>query len=149
VVSPNETPRDVVNFGRVENLPIALSVALAALASAVLAHMVASSVRRRRHDLAILKTLGLGKRHIRAVVGWQATTLVISALVVGIPAGVVGGRWAWTSLADRVGVVPEPRVSVGALALMVPAAIVIANLVAAIPGRIAARTQPAIVLRAE
>jgi hypothetical protein len=32
---------------------------------------------------------------------------------------------------------------------MVPAAIVIANLVAAIPGRIAARTQPALVLRTE
>ena len=149
VVSPNETPRDVVNFGRVENLPIALSVALAALASAVLAHMVASSVRRRRRDLAILKTLGLGKRDVRAVVGWQATTLVISAIAVGIPAGVVGGRWAWTSLADRVGVVPAPRVSVGALALMIPAAIVLANLVAAIPGRIAARTQPALVLRTE
>ncbi|MEX2555078.1 MAG: FtsX-like permease family protein [Actinomycetota bacterium] len=149
VVSPNETPRDVVNFGRVENLPIALSVALAALASAVLAHMIASSVRRRRHDLAILKTLGLGKGHIRAVVGWQATTLVVAALVVGIPVGVVGGRWAWTSLADRGGVVPAPRVPVAALALMMPAAILLANLVAAIPGRIAARTQPALVLRTE
>lgn len=144
-----ETPADVVNFGRVENLPLILSAALALLAAAVLAHMVASSVRRRRRDLAILKSLGLGRRQLRAAVGWQATLMILAALAIGVPAGIMGGRWAWTALADRVGVVPEPRVPAVATILMLPAAILLANLVAAIPGRIAARTQPALVLRAE
>jgi hypothetical protein len=40
-------------------------------------------------------------------------------------------------------------VPVVALVLMVPAALLLANLVAAIPGRYAARTSPALVLRAE
>lgn len=149
LLAPNETPRDVINFGRVENLPIALSAALAVLAAAVLAHMVTSSVRRRRRDLAVLKTIGFGRRQVRAAVAWQATMLVLFAVAVGIPAGIAGGRWAWTSLADRVGVVPAARVPLGAIALMLPTAIVLANLVAAIPGRIASRTQPALVLRAE
>ena len=36
-----------------------------------------------------------------------------------------------------------------ALAVIAPAALVLANLIAALPGRAAARTQPAIVLRTE
>lgn len=144
-----EAPVDVVNFGRVEDLPIFLGGAFAVLAAAVLGHMVSASVRRRRRDLAILKTLGLGRRQIRAAVGWQATLLVLVALAVGIPVGIIGGRWAWTALANGVGVLPEPRVPLGAVLTIVPAAVLLANLVAALPGRIAARTQPAIVLRSE
>ena len=63
--------------------------------------------------------------------------------------GVAGGLWGWTALAERVGVVPAPRVPLVSLLLTVPAAALMANLVAAIPGRVAARTQPAIVLRAK
>ena len=144
-----QAPVDVVNFGRVENLPFVLGGALGVLAASVLAHMVWSSVARRRRDLAILKTLGFGRGQIRAAVGWQASLLVIIALLVGIPVGVAAGRWAWTALADRVGILPVPRVSVPALAMLVPAALLLANLVAALPGRSAARTQPALVLRAE
>jgi ABC-type lipoprotein release transport system permease subunit len=144
-----QAPVDVVNFGRVENLPFVLGAALGVLAAAVLAHMVWSSVARRRRDLAILKTLGFGRGQIRAAVGWQASLLVIIALLVGIPAGVVAGRWAWTALADRVGILPVPRVPLPALAMLVPGALLLANLVAALPGRSAARTQPALVLRTE
>lgn len=149
VAIPPQAPADVVNFGRVENLPFVLGGALGILAAAVLAHMVWSSVARRRRDLAILKTLGFGRRQIRAAVGWQASLLVIVALLAGIPAGVAAGRWAWTALADRVGILPVPRVSIPALAMLVPAALLLANIVAALPGRSAARTQPALVLRTE
>ena len=144
-----QAPADVVNFGRVENLPFVLGGALGVLAASVLAHMVWSSVARRRRDLAILETLGFGRGQIRAAVGWQASLLVMVALLVGVPVGVAAGRWAWTALADRVGILPVPRVSVPALAMLVPAALLLANLVAALPGRSAAPTQPALVLRAE
>jgi hypothetical protein len=40
-------------------------------------------------------------------------------------------------------------VPVGAILLLVPAALLIANLFAALPARLAARTRPAAVLRAE
>lgn len=44
---------------------------------------------------------------------------------------------------------PDPVVPAGSIALAAAAALVLANLVAALPGRAAARTPAAIVLRAE
>jgi len=52
-------------------------------------------------------------------------------------------------LADRLGVVPESGVPGIAVLLVIPAAIAVANLVAALPGRLAARTRPAQILRSE
>jgi hypothetical protein len=45
--------------------------------------------------------------------------------------------------------VPDPVVPAGSVALAAVAALVLANLVAALPGRSAARTPAAMVLRAE
>jgi len=45
--------------------------------------------------------------------------------------------------------VPAPAVSAGALALVALGTILLANLAAAMPGRSAARTPPALALRAE
>ena len=46
-------------------------------------------------DLAILKTLGFLRRQLMLVIGWQATSFSVFALLIGIPLGVVGGRSAW------------------------------------------------------
>ncbi len=67
----------------------------------------------------------------------------------GLPLGDVLGRWAWNLFAEQLGVVPEAVTPVPLLLLIVPGAIALANLVAIVPGRIAARTRPALVLRAE
>ena len=58
-------------------------------------------------------------------------------------------RWAWQLFADRLGVPLEASTPVAALALLVPATVVLANLVAALPARLAARTRPVAVLRSE
>jgi predicted lysophospholipase L1 biosynthesis ABC-type transport system permease subunit len=97
----------------------------------------------------VLKTIGFRRRQITATVAWQATTISVIALLIGVPVGVIVGRWAWVFYADRLGVVAEPVVAVSKVLLAVPLAIVIANLVAFVPGLIARRTKPAIVLRAE
>jgi hypothetical protein len=146
---PPETPEDIVSFGRVQNLPLILGLIIGLIAAATLAHTVASSVRRRRGDIAILKTLGFVRRQVRATVASQATVLIIAALIVGVPAGIAMGRVTWLAFADQIGVVPETRSAVGATILIIPAAIILANLIAAIPGRAAARVRPAAVLRAE
>jgi ABC-type lipoprotein release transport system permease subunit len=99
--------------------------------------------------LAILKTLGFVRRQVRAAVAWQATTLVTVALLVGVPVGIAVGRWVWTLFADELGVVAVPRVPLLAVALLIPCALVVANLVAAAPAAAAARTRPATVLRSE
>ena len=78
----------------------------AALAS--LALTLGSSVRRRRHDLALLKTLGFTRRQLASTVRWQASVTVVVGLVVGVPLGVIAGRWLWEVFARDLDVVPEP-----------------------------------------
>ena len=126
-----------------------LAGVLALLAVATVAHALVTAVRRRRRDLALLKTLGFTRRQVSTSVAWQATTFASVALVIGVPAGVIVGRWAWTALADNLGTVAEPIVPVLAVALAIPLVLLIANTVAFVPGRIAARLRPATVLRSE
>jgi ABC-type lipoprotein release transport system permease subunit len=148
VLSPSP-PIEVENLRRVGKLPDALVGLLALLAAAALTDLLVTSVRRRRRDLAILKTLGFVRRQVSATVAWQATTVALVALLVGMPVGVATGRWAWNLLVGRLGLDVEPvSPSLALLACVVGVALV-ANLVAAGPGRLAARTRPAITLRAE
>jgi ABC-type lipoprotein release transport system permease subunit len=142
-------PTDIVNFGRVEATPYLLGGILGALSVATLAHLLVSAVRRRRRELAILKTLGFVRGQVRSTVAWQATTLVVVALLVGVPLGVAIGRWAWMLFADGLGVVAVPRVPAIAIAVTVAGAILAANVIAAGPAQFAARTKPALVLRSE
>ncbi len=61
----------------------------------------------------------------------------------------VAGRLLWLAFARELGAVPDPVVPAASLALAAVAALVLANLMAALPGRSAARTPAAMVLRAE
>jgi ABC-type lipoprotein release transport system permease subunit len=121
----------------------------AGAAAAALAHALVTSVRRRRRELAILKTLGFTRGQVVATVAWQATTVAATGLLVGLPLGLGVGRFAWNVFASDLEVVPEAVTPIGLTALVVPATIVLANLIAALPAQTAARTRPALVLRAE
>jgi hypothetical protein len=68
---------------------------------------------------------------------------------VGLPVGVAIGRWSWRVYAVQQGVVPEPAVPVLLLLLVVPAMLVVVNLIAAVPARSAARTGAGLILRTE
>jgi ABC-type antimicrobial peptide transport system permease subunit len=144
-----EKPVDLANFNRVDSMPFVIGGLLGVVAIATLVHTLMTSIRRRRRDLAILKTLGFERRQVWRTVAWQATTIVLVALAIGLPLGVAGGRWAWTIFADELGIVPEPVIPLAAILLVIPAGIIAANLIAALPARLAARTRPALVLRAE
>src|SRR5205823_9586917 len=89
-------PSDLTSIARVDSLPGVLAGVLALLAAVTLAHTLVSSVRRRRRDLAVLKTLGFVRGQVSLAVVWQATTLSAIALLIGVPLGTAGGRWAWT-----------------------------------------------------
>ena len=108
---------------------------------------LAASVRRRRRDLALLKALGFTPRQLAAAVAWQATVTAVVGVVVGIPLGIVVGRELWTLFARNINAVPDPTVPVLSVFLVGLGALVFANLVAALPGRDAARTPTALVLR--
>jgi hypothetical protein len=91
------TPTDQVNFGQIQNLPFILGSILAVLALLTIAHLLVTSIRRRRRDLAILKTLGFARGDVGRTVAWQATTLAVVALVVAVPLGVALGGWGGVS----------------------------------------------------
>jgi len=142
-------PAPVADFGGVSELPAVISALLVAVAIGALAQTLVFSVRRRRRDLAILKTLGFDRRQVLSSVAWQATTFAAVGLIVGLPLGDALGRWAWNLFAEQLGVIPETVTPVPLLLLIVPGAILLANAVAIVPGHVAARTRPAPVLRAE
>jgi ABC-type lipoprotein release transport system permease subunit len=142
------TPTDVVNFGRVQQLPLLLGIALSLLALLTIVHLLLTSVRRRRRDFAVLRSIGFTRRQVRSAISWQASTLTAVALGLGVPAGILCGRVAWRLFAGQLGI--EPVVVLPfILVLVVPAALVLAVGVAAVPAESAARTRPAEILRSE
>jgi predicted lysophospholipase L1 biosynthesis ABC-type transport system permease subunit len=147
-VLPAVPPPEVRNLSGVSGLPLVLALVLMLLASGIIAHTLLTSVRRRRRELAILKTLGFVTRQVRATVMWQATAIAGLSLLVGVPLGILAGRWAWLLFAGQAAIVPAPVVSALTL-LAFPAVLALANAIAAVPARAAARTQPAAVLRSE
>jgi ABC-type antimicrobial peptide transport system permease subunit len=142
-------PAAISNYASVRATPLALGGLLALLAVALLAQVLVTTTRRRGRDLAVVKTLGFLRRQVSAAVAWQATALAAVALLVGLPLGVAGGRWAWALFAGSVGVGPGAAVPLGAIALMVPVTLLLANAIAAGPGWSAARIKPAVALRQE
>ena len=114
-----------------------------------LAHTLLTSVRRRRRDLAVLKVLGFVRSQVSATVAWQASVIAAVAVVVGLPLGIAGGRWAWHLFAGQLGVPPQARTPALAMVAIAAATLLLANLLAAGPARIAARTHPSAILRAE
>ena len=143
------TPTDLVNFGQVRNLPMLLGTALSGLALVTIAHLLITSVRRRRRDFAILRALGFTRGQVRRTAAWQAATLTAAALAIGIPAGAVCGRAAWLIFARHLGIVPAPDIPLPWFAVLIPIALGLAVAIAALPGESAARAKPAHLLRSE
>jgi ABC-type lipoprotein release transport system permease subunit len=110
---------------------------------------VALAVRRRRGELAVLRALGLTPLQVRMVVVTHGSALAVIGLVIGMPLGVVVGRDIWRVVAGFTPLDYQPPLAVLALLLIGPATVLAANLLAAWPGRRAARLRPAQVLHAE
>jgi hypothetical protein len=140
---------DIVNLQSVDGLPLVLAGLAAFLGAAAVGNTLAIFVRRRRRDLAILKTLGFRRRQVAATVAWQVTSFMLAALALGLPLGVAAGRWAWDLAAAQLESAAPPAVPALAITLVVPAALLAGNALAAMPARTAARTAPAISLRQE
>jgi hypothetical protein len=149
LVASDQRPSDIENFTGVRDTPLILGAVLVLLAVGTLAHVLLTGVRRRRRDLAVLKTLGLLRSQLLRVVSWQAIALAAAALLVGLPLGLLAGRWAWLLFADSAGVESQASVPVPLVLLVIPVTLVLAVLLAVVPGWTAARIRPALILRSE
>ena len=149
IVSVRTPPSRLGELRQVQRLPLLLAAFLALLAVAAVGHAVATAVRRRRRDLAVLRALGVTRRECRAIVLIQGTVLAVVGLVFGVPLGLALGRTLWRSVADTTPIEYLPPVAAWALVLIGPVAIGAANVLAAWPSQRAASMRVAHVLRTE
>jgi putative ABC transport system permease protein len=139
-------PQDLVNLSRGNGLLGTLSLMLAVLAFVMIAHVLATTVQSRRRDFAVLRTLGMRRRQIWGTVGTHTATLVVAALVVGLPVGIVAGRMTWSAFATRLGVLSDPITPIGPVVLAVFGGTVVGVLAALGPAWAASRSNLASVL---
>lgn len=144
-----QRPAQIINYGSLGDTPTILGAALASGAVVAMGLTLFTSVRRRRRDLALFKILGFTRRQLAAAIAWQSSVATAIGTCIGVPLGVVLGRYLWDLFAREINAVPSPTVPVGSVLLIVISALILANIVAALPGRIAARTPTALLLRAE
>jgi hypothetical protein len=136
-----DTPVSLVNFGEAVNFPLILGFVLALFGAATLLHLLVVSVARRRREIGLLKALGFVKSQVGATVCWQASTVALVGIVVGVPLGVAGGRAVWRAFATNLGAVPVSVVPVEVIAALALGVLVVANLLAVAPAVVAARSK--------
>src|SRR4029077_1495991 len=112
-------PAEIVNYRSTGATPLLLATGLAAAAVVALGLTLTASVRRRRRDLALLKTLGFTRRQLGATVAWQSSVAAIVGIVIGVPLGIALGRWLWVLFARNINAVPRPTVPVTSVFLAV------------------------------
>jgi FtsX-like permease family len=139
----------VANATQMGSQPLTLAVALAAAMLISLGATVLSGVRQRRRELAVLKVLGLTHGQVRAIVAWQTSAILLVAVALGLPLGLVAGRWTWANFAGSIGVLPITVVPVAAIVLGALALLIGGNALATAPAAIASRTPTPVALRAE
>ncbi|MGD0395048.1 MAG: FtsX-like permease family protein, partial [Acidimicrobiales bacterium] len=124
-----QRPAEIVNYRTIGATPTLLVSALALGAVSALALTLVASVRRRRRDLALLKSIGFTQRQLGAAVAWQASVNAVVGIAIGIPLGILVGRWLWVLFARQIYAVPEPSVPVVSVLLVAIGALVLANVV--------------------
>jgi predicted lysophospholipase L1 biosynthesis ABC-type transport system permease subunit len=97
----------------------------------------------------VAQALGFVRRQVAAAVCWQATAVALVGIAVGAPVGIATGKVLWRVFATNFGVVPVAVVEPVLMAALVAGVLAAANLLAAIPALLAARSHPARLLRAE
>ena len=142
-------PTVLVNFGESVNFPLLFALALSVFGAATLLHLLLVSVARRRVEAGLLKALGFVRRQVAAAVCWQATAVALVGIAVGAPAGIATGKVLWRVFATNFGVVPVAVVEPVLIAALLAGVLAAANLLAAVPALLAARSHPARLLRAE
>ena len=147
IASQPQAPTSLVNFGEAVDFPLIFGAMLAVFGAATLAHLLVVSVSRRRRDVGLLKVLGFVNRQVVSTVSWQATTLAMVGVVVGVPLGLIVGRGVWNAFANNLGAVPVTVVPILLTVAIAVGVLVGANVIAIAPALVATRSKAADLLR--
>jgi predicted lysophospholipase L1 biosynthesis ABC-type transport system permease subunit len=110
IILPVQRPAEIVNYQSTGSTPVVLAAGLATGAVIALVIALVATVRKRRQDLALLKTLGFTKGQLAVTLTWQATVTALVGIVIGVPVGIAAGRQLWIIFARSIDAVPEPSV---------------------------------------
>ena len=137
--------------GQIRPVMFGLNAILLFIAGINLLSSLLLTVRERRRDFAILKTIGFTPGQIAASVFTSSLLLASIALAFGLPLGLVASRVVFDFLSSSAGIGTGIGQLPGItwLALLVPGAIVMAVLGTLLPARRAALVQVAEALRLE
>jgi hypothetical protein len=141
------TPTSLINFGEAVNFPLIFGAMLAVFGAATLLHLLVVSVSRRRKEVGLLKVLGFVNGQVVSTVAWQASTVALVGIVIGVPLGLVVGQAVWRAFASNLGVVPVSVVPIRLIGVLVAGVLVVANLIAVAPALVATRSKPGELLR--
>ncbi|HEY7465971.1 MAG TPA: FtsX-like permease family protein [Dehalococcoidia bacterium] len=130
---------------------VGLNAVLFFIAGVNLLSSLLLSIRERRRDIAILKTVGFTPAQVAQAVFWGSATLAVFAVAAGLPLGLVATRVMFDVLSSAAGIGTGVGVMPGVLWLapLVPGAIALATLATVVPARRAAEVEVAEVLRYE
>ena len=142
-------PSYIASYGDVQSTPFALAALITVLGIGVLAHLLITSVRSNRRELAVIKAIGGRRRQVLGIVIVQALMLTGLALAVGLVVGIALGHTAWTRFVTGLGLAATTDIPILALAGLVAFALATAAIVAFLPAWTATRVEPARILRSD
>lgn len=142
-------PELITLIGAIRPILVALGAFLAGLGTLGLIHYLTLSVSRGRREAAVLASLGFTRAQLRAVVTWQASAVVAIGVVIGMPLGLLVGRWTWLMTVDDVGMIDTPVTPWAPMAVIIVTTLAAAVTIAAVFGWFAARRPLAAALRSE
>ena len=113
-------PGGVENLTGLRRFPRVLAGFTALLALAALANVLYTTLRRRRRELATLRSLGFTPRQIGLAIIWQGVSITAVGLAVGIPAGIAIGARVWLAATGGIGVATDASHPLPAVAAFSP-----------------------------
>lgn len=109
VIGESFRPARILNIGRVRSVPLTVEGFAGLLTLLVLVHSLATVASRRRHDLSVLRAIGMRPKQARHVLWWHGGMLAVLAIAIGLPLGVMGGRLLWHAVSNSIDSVYSPR----------------------------------------
>jgi ABC-type lipoprotein release transport system permease subunit len=142
-VLTSQRPSEIVSASSLGNTPLIVSTTFAAIAALAVSLALVASVRRSSRELALLRTLGYTDGQLARTIAWHAYTIIFSALIAGLPIGIVTSARLWNVYADQLDLISINHTPARLIAILSACSLVVTALATFAPASIARRTSPA------